>query len=226
MTVAAPPVAEPTDLELVEWCKRGLSHDTRPFEMIMTRYKDRVFAIAYRMLGDTEDAQDVAQDVFIKIYNGLRSFSGDSALSTWIYRIATNACLDAIDKRKRRPQAARPIAMPDEDEQAALDRTMAAQGAVSAAAEDVVMERELHNCIAKTLSDLDKNTALLITMRDVEDMAYEEIAAALNIGLSAVKMRIHRARLSFQERFRDFCKGFAAYAERAEAKQRGKGAKP
>jgi RNA polymerase sigma-70 factor (ECF subfamily) len=89
--------------ELVWYCQRAAPGDTRAFEQIVARFKDRVFATAYRYMGNRQEAEDQAQEIFLKIYRKIRSLDEPATLSSWIYRIATNTCRDALDHRRRRP---------------------------------------------------------------------------------------------------------------------------
>ena len=83
-------------------CQRTLPDDTRAFELLVSQYKDRVYATAYRLMGNPQDAEDQAQEAFLKIYRGIRSLDEPATLTSWIYRITTNTCFDALNKRKRR----------------------------------------------------------------------------------------------------------------------------
>ena len=100
--------------ELVRMCQRTLPDDTRAFELLVSQYKDRVYATAYRLMGNPQDAEDQAQEAFLKIYRGIRSLDEPATLTSWIYRITTNTCFDALSKRKRRPQTA-PLTPPDDE---------------------------------------------------------------------------------------------------------------
>lgn len=89
--------------ELVIRCQRTLPSDTSAFELLVSLYKDRVFATCYRIMGNRQDAEDQAQEVFLKVYRGLRCLEDPATLTAWIYRIATNTCFDALSRQKRRP---------------------------------------------------------------------------------------------------------------------------
>src|SRR5579872_2820322 len=93
-----------TDEELVARCKRELPENTRSYEMLVQRYLRRVYSITYRVIGNKEEAEDITQEVFIKVYHGLKKFEQQASFSTWIYRIATNTALDSLDKMERRPK--------------------------------------------------------------------------------------------------------------------------
>ncbi|HEX2911936.1 MAG TPA: sigma-70 family RNA polymerase sigma factor [Chloroflexia bacterium] len=191
-----------SDEELVARCKLELPGDTRSYEVLVQRHMQRVFSLVYRIVCNREEAEDITQEVFVKVYNGLKKYDQQAAFSTWLYRVATNAALDALDKIKRRPQAATPSRRPDGAE--ALD-PLGSQPSPLAGPEDSSIQNELRNCISNVLKKMDRDQARMLVMRDFEDLSYDEIANSLGAGLSAVKMRIHRARLAFQERFSQLC---------------------
>jgi len=189
--------------ELARWCQQTLPDDTRAFEMLVSRYKKNVFATAYRMLGSRADAEDVAQESFVKIYRGIRDLAEPTTLTTWIYRITTRTCLDLIESRKRSSNTVS-IDLPSgggEQPGYVDSRTRTP--------EEAVLNRELNNCLEKALASLDDDGRSVIVLRDIEDRSYQEIAEVLAVGLSAVKMRIHRARLAFQKLLDQVCPGVA-----------------
>jgi RNA polymerase sigma-70 factor (ECF subfamily) len=195
------------DEELVARCKKELPGNTRSYEELVRRHKQRVYGIAYRVVSHKEEAEDITQEVFVKVYHGLKKFEQQSSFSSWLYRIATNSALDALDKTKRHSKNIAPLTsqnnMKNEEETNALDLpASSAEGP-----EDKVIQKELRECINRVLKKLDREQARLLVMRDFEDLSYDEIARVLQLGLSAVKMRIHRSRLAFQEMFSQFCGG-------------------
>jgi RNA polymerase sigma-70 factor, ECF subfamily len=179
-----------SDEELVARCKAELPGNTRSYEVLVERHMNRVYSVVYRVVGNKEEAEDVTQEVFVKVYNNLSKFEQQASFSSWLYRIATNCALDAIDKIKRRPT---------NSESALLDSLS------TAGPEESVIRAELRDCINKVLKKLGHEQAHVLILRDFEDLSYDEIAEALTASLSAVKMRIHRARLAFQEVFSKMC---------------------
>src|SRR5512146_860924 len=87
--------------ELLAYCRQTLPEDSRGFELLVTQYKDLVFRTAYRMMGNREDADDQAQETFLKIYHAILSIDNPQTLAPWIYRVTINTCLDALRKEKR-----------------------------------------------------------------------------------------------------------------------------
>lgn len=188
--------------ELVLWCQRTLPDDTRAFEVLVAHFKRSVFATAYRLMGNREEAEDQAQEAFIKIYRGIIKLKEPATLAAWIQRVTINTCLDALSKQKRRPQH---ISITSEDDGEGQHHAAAHTGSPHATAES----GELRRCLERALSVLEPEGRQVIVLRDIEAMPYEEIAAALKLKLSAVKMRIHRARLAFQKLLEKTCPGVA-----------------
>lgn len=188
--------------ELVRRCQRSLPEDTAAFEQLVARYKERVFATAYRLMGNRQEAEDQAQEVFIKIYRGIGQLDEPATLTSWIYRITTNTCFDALSKQKRRPRTA-PLEPPDaegnEQPRYADER--------APTPEEAALRHELRECLETTLASLDTTGRAILVLRDIEDRPYQEIAETLQLGLSAAKMRIHRARIAFQQLLDKICPG-------------------
>lgn len=192
---------EPIQIEqLVLRCQRTLPDDPRAFEQLVTHYKGMVFATAYRLMGDRQEAEDQAQEVFLKVYRGIKALDQPATFTGWIRRITVNTCLDALAKQKRRP-ATTPLAPgtddDEEESQYADPRTLTP--------EQASVRRELRHCLERALAELDTTGRAVITLRDIEDRPYQELAEMLGLGLSAVKMRIHRARLAFQQILARIC---------------------
>ena len=195
--------ADLSDEELVRLCQESLPDDVRAFAALVERYRQQVFAIAYRMLGDAQEAEDQAQEVFIKVYRSIKRFRGDAAFSTWLYRITTNSCLDALAKRRRHlPSIDLDVA---EMEETRLKRVSQRGGR---SPEQLALRNELIECIKDSMMTLRDRERLVLTLRDVEGLEYQTIADILSIGMSAVKMRIHRARLAFRHAFARMCRDF------------------
>lgn len=193
--------------ELVTQCRNAPPGDFRPFERLVRVYESRVYSLAFRLLGNRQDAEDAAQEVFLKVHRGIRTLEEPATLTSWIYRITSNTCLDLLTTRKRRPQTQSLTAdNPDSDEEPryADARTLTP--------EQAALRRELYACLQAALTRLDPSGRAVLILRDVEGRPYQEIAASLKLGLSAVKMRIHRARLTFQQMLDQVCPGVARTA--------------
>ena len=188
--------------ELVRRCQQARPGDMRAFEQLVAAYKTQVLRTAYRLMRNREDAEDLAQEVFLKVYRGIRTLDDPAAVTGWIHRITVNLCLDTLAKQKRRPSTAlSALANGDGDEDARLADT------TQAAPEEAVVHDELRRCIEAVLAQLGAVERVVLVLRDLEDRSYQEIADILKAGLSATKMRIHRARLTFQQVFERLCPG-------------------
>jgi RNA polymerase sigma-70 factor (ECF subfamily) len=152
------------------------------------------------MIGNNADAEEIAQDVFLKVYQNIHSLDDPATLTAWIYRITVNVCLNELRRRKRRPNSVplTPTNGNDNEDASLID-------SVNATPEEEALRRELHRCIEAVLGQLNAVERAVVVLRDLENRSYQEIADSLRIGLSAAKMRIHRARLAFQELFDRVC---------------------
>jgi RNA polymerase sigma-70 factor, ECF subfamily len=195
------PDPEPSDEVLVTRCKVELPHNTQSYERLVQRHMNHVYHTVYRVVANPEDAEEITQDVFLKVYNHMKKFEQQSSFSTWLYRIATNSALDALDKRKRRTgKRAFVKGQTDEKQAEESDQTFPEAGP-----EEKTVQKELRECINRVFKKLEREQAEVLVMHDLDDLSYDEISHILGTGLSAVKMRIHRARLAFQHVFLQFC---------------------
>jgi RNA polymerase sigma-70 factor (ECF subfamily) len=177
--------------------KRTLHGETYAFEELVNTYQNKVYMLAYRYMGNEDDANDMAQEAFIKAYRSLRSFKGDSSFGTWIYRITTNVCLDELRRRKRKivPLSLdEPLATLDGDdiEREIIDQSLAV---------DVLFEqKEFTQNLQLLLDEMKPEHKTVIVLRDVMELSYEEIADVLNCSIGTVKSRISRARGVLQKK--------------------------
>lgn len=152
--------------------------DLDAFEVLILRYEGAVSRIALGMLGSTADADDAAQETFIKAWRSLPGFRGDSAFETWLYRIATNCCLTALASRRPVEQIS--------------DR----HGARSIDPADVVEQTQRFEAVSAAILTLPGGQRAAVVLRELQGLSYREVADTLGISLAAVKGRIHRARLT------------------------------
>ncbi len=178
---------------LVERAKRG---DVEAFERLISQYEKAVYNRSYRLTGNHEDAGDVAQEAFIRVYNSLSEFRGDSSFTTWLFRIVQNACLDELRKRSRqRVTSLDETVLVDDGE-------LARQFAAETDGPEQVLERvETQRAVQEAISALDEEYRVVVVMRDIQGYSYNEIADALGINLGTVKSRLSRARNSLKEMF-------------------------
>jgi len=201
---AAAPAATPgttdDDRRLVDQARAG---DVRAFETLVRRYQRWVFTLALRMLGDRAEAEDMAQEIFLKAHRGLGSFKGASRFSTWLYSIASHHCLNSLEARRRRPGsspgpggATGSRETGEDDPPAAVDRLV--DGAPRA---DAILERaDLARIVQAELKNLTEDHRLILILRDIQGLSYEEIAESLRLELGTVRSRLHRARMEMKAR--------------------------
>ena len=163
--------------------------DRRSLDILLRRHYDKVHAICRRIAGSSRDADDAAQEAMISIVRGLNRFDGRSAFTTWIYRIATNAALDELRKRNRRPAL-----------HVATDDDGYTPEAVDPLSERTVESVADRMAIDAALADLPDEFKAAVVLRDICDFDYGEIAEALNVPIGTVKSRIARARAQLVQR--------------------------
>ena len=168
--------------------RKVLQGAVNAFEKLVTEYERAVYAIAQRMTGNAEDAADMTQETFIKAYNSLSSFRGDSKFSVWLYRIANNVCLDFLRSKSRRPTVS--LSTEDDDgEETQLDIADESQSP------ELLLESSLtRDAVRRGLDSLPPDYKQILLLREIQGLSYEEIAAALGIESGTVKSRIFRAR--------------------------------
>jgi RNA polymerase sigma-70 factor (ECF subfamily) len=171
------------DRELVDRCRSG-SDDA--FRELVDTYKGMVFAVVSRSLPDRADVEDVAQEVFVRVHRGLRNFRGDARLSTWICRIAMNACADA---RQRAPREVSLDAAP----------TGAPPPPAAAVTDPAFRDVELRDRVSKAMARLPERSRLVLTMYYFAGQGYAEIADALKMPLGTVKTHLHRAKQELRD---------------------------
>jgi RNA polymerase sigma-70 factor (ECF subfamily) len=181
------------DQELVARVQKG---DKKAFDVLVIKYQQKVIKLVMRFVRDPVEAQDVAQEAFIKAYRALPKFRGDSAFYTWLYRIAINTAKNHLVAQGRRP--------PNDD----IDAVEAEQyeGAVAlkehATPEHMILKDELQDTVFRAIDDLPEDLRTAITLREIEGFSYDEIAQAMNCPVGTVRSRIFRAREAIDNRIR------------------------
>ncbi len=176
---------------------RSRGGDTHAFDLLVERYQDRVYDLAYRITGHHADAQDAAQESFVKAYRSLRTFRGEASFSTWLHRIAVNAALDAV---RRRPPAS----------QAPIEGAGVSLDPLADQAERVEARERIHHAIAA----LPLEQRVVVTLRDVQGWSYEEIAVIVEIPVGTVRSRLARGREALRAALADLAPaGARAYTE-------------
>lgn len=193
--------ATPGDAELVDRAVRG---DGPAFEELVIRYQDRVYNLLSRMTGSAEEAEDLAQETFLKAYRALSTFRKGSKFYTWLFRIAVNAGYSRGRKqvRRQRVEGVRldAPAHGDGDEPGSWGDRMAAS---TAGPTEQLEQRQLKERVQEGLAQLEDDYRAVILLRDMEGLDYDAIAEALNISYAAVKSRLHRARLELARILKD-----------------------
>jgi RNA polymerase sigma-70 factor (ECF subfamily) len=192
-------VGEPTDESvLVDAARKG---DISAFESLVKRYDRNVFRIAQHITQNREDAEDVVQDAFLKAYQNLGQFQGQSKFYTWLVRIAVNEALMRL--RRRRPE--RMVSL-DEDVKTEEDSMPREIADWTPNPEQQYTQGELKDILSRTIQGLPASFRTVFVLRDVEGLSTEETADALGLSIPAVKSRLLRARLQLRERLNKYFK--------------------
>ncbi len=197
-TAASPAAATgDQDRPLVDRARAG---DRDAFEALVRRYQGWVFTLAVRMLGDRAEAEDMAQEIFLKAYRGLKRFKGASRFSTWLYAIASHHCLNQLAARRRRPLQHRAggnrPTHAESDPPAAVERL-----ADHAPRADALLERtDLLRIVQAELANLTEEHRMILVLRDIHGLSYGEIAQTLRLELGTVRSRLYRARMEMKAR--------------------------
>ena len=170
--------------EIIRSVLRGNVND---FEKLVTAYEKNVYSLALRMVGDPEDAADMTQETFIKAYRALSGFRGDSKFSSWLYRIASNVCLDFLRSRSRHPQVS--LSTVDEDDRATFELPDMRQNP-----EEQLMKKLGMEAVRRGLEQLPEQQRQILVLRELGGLSYAELAQTLGLEEGTVKSRIFRAR--------------------------------
>ncbi len=165
-----------------------LDGDVNAYEALVKEYEKNVYNLALRMTGNSEDAYDMSQEAFIKAYNSLNAFRGDSKFSVWLYRIVSNVCLDFLRSKNRRPTVSLSVEN-DDGEEVELDI------ADESSSPELVLERGLtRDAVRRGLAALPDDHREILLLREIQGLSYDEIAEVLGLEAGTVKSRIFRAR--------------------------------
>jgi RNA polymerase sigma-70 factor (ECF subfamily) len=173
-------VANPTDAELVE---ATLAGNREAFDTIVTRHQRQVYQLCYRFVGTHEDASDLAQDVFIRAYRGLKNFRGHASLSTWLYRIAVNVSLNKVGAKEPQSQSLGPL-LTANDERVTSQEESAADG---------LLREERAVRVRAAIARLPKKQRATLILRAYHELPHDEIAAILGSSVGAVKANFFHA---------------------------------
>jgi RNA polymerase sigma-70 factor (ECF subfamily) len=179
-----------SDEELVALCQERLPGDPRPFSALVSRYQERVMATCLRLMGNKPEAEDQAQEVFIRVYRGIKNFEGRAKFSTWLFQISANTCRTALKKRGRRLQLKENL-LSDPEILFSPARPL----------EEAALVQAETGMVTQALQMLSEEERVILTLRETDELSYQEIADTLDIGLSAAKMRVMRARLALKHAY-------------------------
>lgn len=168
--------------------------DERAFNALVVRYQDRVYNLVLRLLGNPEEARDVAQEVFVTVFEKIHLFRGESQLSTWIYRIATNHAKNRLKYMSRRKEAQK-----DSYDDLTVEPHSGRLSADLPRPDQALDGRNLSRFLERALATLEEDQRTVVVLRDVDGQSYEAIAEITQQSLGTVKSRLHRGRLKLKE---------------------------
>lgn len=180
---------ELSDEMLVE---RARENDPDAFKRLVDKHKTKIYSIAYRLLGNHSDADDLAQETFIRAYRGLGKFKGQSSFSTWLYRIMVNCCMDLWRRRKQRSRDLQ------------LDEALLVENQGGEGARDAAELRELQSAVAEAIDSLPPKHRMALVLHEFDDMTHEDVARAMGCSVGTARSRLHYARAKMQQKLRRF----------------------
>lgn len=192
---------QPDDLTLVQQAQAG---DAAAFDELVRRYQRQIYGVIYHMTSHHEDASDLAQEAFVKAWQALKSFKGDSSFFTWIYRIAVNRTLNHLKTRKFRESKHR-FSINDLDAEAENHPDMVALVAHNTPRRDLALV-ELQERLNEAMAQLSENHRLVVTLHDIQGLPHEAIAQIMNCNTATVRTRLFYARQQLQGILSDYLK--------------------
>jgi len=190
--------AQAQDVELVKAARQG---DMRAYDQLVQRYQERIYATVYHMTSNHEDANDLAQETFIKAYSALKSFKGDSSFYTWVYRIAVNKTINFLKQRKNKVS----LSLNDLDFNVENNPELVAFVSDKTPRRDIALSelQEKLNVALQKLSDVHR---MVVTLHDVQGLSHEEIATIMDCNVGTVRSRLFYARQQLQAHLSDYLK--------------------
>ena len=183
---------DPSDLEDIEKIQEFLAGDSRAFEFLFDKHRERVYGVAFRFVKHQEDALEITQEVFIRAYQGLAKFKTDSKFFTWLYRIAVNRAIDHIRSRKARPS----VEMPHGEDGSLADRVANTRSVDPS----VTLERkETAARLLEAVSRLSEKHRAVFVLHAVEQLSYKEIAEVVDCSIGTVMSRLFYSRKKLQQ---------------------------
>ena len=182
------------DAKLVERCLRG---DEKAFELLLNKYRNAVYSICYRMVRNATDAEDLAQDVFVRTFSVLDRYDPAYPFSSWLYRITSNLCIDFI-RRHRAGMVS--LDQPVQGDEGEMPRQLPSK---AVGPDREVESREMMAALEDAIASLPEHYRVIVILRHQEQLSYEEISEILGIRIGTVKSRINRARAALREALED-----------------------
>jgi RNA polymerase sigma-70 factor (ECF subfamily) len=176
--------------------------DSAAFAELVDKYKQPVSNMAYRMLRDATEAEDLAQNVFVQVYRSASRYRASSKFSTWLFTIARNLCLNEIRRRSRHPADSMDASHPEHEDQPSQQF----EDKQTASPPDRLLQGELEEKISQALAELPENQRLAILLCRQEELSYEEMSKVLGCSISATKSLIHRGRETLKEKLKPYLK--------------------
>jgi len=198
---AAAPATAPVPVEEMDLVKRARRGDLAAYDELVRRYQERIYATVYHMTANHEDANDLAQESFIKAFQALRSFKGGSSFYTWVYRIAVNKTINFLKQRKNRAQ----MSLDDLDFNAEHDPDLVALISEKTPRREVNLA-ELQEKLNAAMQKLSEPHRLVVTLHDVQGLSHEEIAKIMDCNIGTVRSRLFYARQQLQAYLSDYLK--------------------
>jgi RNA polymerase sigma-70 factor (ECF subfamily) len=197
-------MAAATTRDLVERLK---AHDPTAVTDLSDSYSAKIYQLAFRYLRNREDAEEVAQDVLLKVYQKIDAFRGDAALSSWIYRITFNAAMSRLREFKQNLPSAQGKTT-DENPDQPLKREVVDW---SPLADEEILRSEMRRALVRALKDMPLLYRAPVILRDVQGLTTEEASAVLRVKEQTLKSRLHRGRLMLREQLADFAGGLSMH---------------
>ena len=190
--------------------RRAQGGDTRAFDELVRRYRDKVYRLSFKILRHEEDAAEALQDAFLSAYRGIKSFKVESTFSTWLYRIATNASLMKYRKRREGHVSLEQSQNTDENAEMLQTPDWSTQPLKE------LLDSETREVMDEGIQRLPEELRTVFILRDIEDLSNAEVAQILDLTVAAVKSRLHRARIALRDRLTRY------FADKMTRKDRGR----